>query len=417
MMRYILLGLIIILTCGREEDKVLLAIRGNTYTVGDFQKTLPTNLSTRLELEVAWKRFLLKKLLANYGAEKGLDLLPPLVEEIPEVERSTIIKKYYQKMIVEKTPLTKADFKKASDEVSLRVHFSQINFEHKEAADFAYMMVQEGRPFDSIIPFFYNPRFYNGDMGYVPYHFLSDETRAMLRMMKIGEVSPPFQEGRHWKLVFLKDKKKGPLKRIPEIKQVLREGLKKRKERLYLKDMVNFLKVKYQLIYNDTLLPYLLKPGDSIPDPILSDWLVRMNDKELRFGPTHQKLYEVSKKRDLDPRDLLEYEIQNELLYREAIASGFDRKYEPEIRAARENVIADHLYKILVQDSINITRSEIDSLMQERGEKNRRRAEAILKRGKEWERVKFLIVKLEAVLKPSVDSTVLNRILELKEEK
>ncbi|RKX68755.1 hypothetical protein DRP53_10055 [candidate division WOR-3 bacterium] len=401
-MKKIILAVLII-ACARKEETVL-KIGENRYTTLDLKLA-----------DSVWSEFLLNRLLANLGMRKDVHLLPPLVEEIPKQERSLIIKKYYEKMVKEKTPLTDADFRKALDEISLRVHLVQLNFETRKQADYAYMMIKKGVPFDTVVLLFRNPKFFSGDIGYVPYHFLSDETRAMIKRMKVGEISPPYRESYHWKIIQLVDKRKEELKNIERIKDVIRTGLKERKERLYLKRMVEELKKKHHVVYNESILPYLFKPYDSIPPIILNTWLVRMDDRELKLGSIHRDLYQLRSRMGYHPEDVLNYEIQNELLYQEALRAGFKEKFWRELRLAREDLIAKHMYKLLITDSINISAAEIDSIISKEGIKNRIQAERLLRESKEKARRKKIMIRLKTELAASLNVAVLNR-LGMKEE-
>lgn len=415
-MRWLVLTLLgLVIFCSHEHE-VFLTIEDINYTVGDFHQYCPTPFKSKIEADSAWHDFLLRKLLASLARERKLDYLPPLIEQIPIVEKSTIIKKFYEKMVKDKTPLTDQDFRRAYKEISTRVHLSQINFEKKKTAEFAYKMIKGGRPFDSMIPFFRNKKFFNGDMGYVPYHFLSDETRAEIKKLKAGDISKPFKELRHWKIIYLKDQKKDTLKSLAEIKSFIQGGLKERKERLYLKKMVDNLKKRYNLSYNDSLIPLLFLPRESIPPPDYNKWLVKMEQKEIKLSSIHDTLYSLYKTKGYDPRDVLDLELQNDLLYKEAIKNNYEKRFQSSVRKEVDDLMASMLYKSLILDSIKITNAELDSFMKSQKVKNRKVARFNLLLVKSRSREEKIIRRLEGELSVTLDSLVWSRLLTPKEE-
>ncbi|HIE05772.1 MAG TPA: hypothetical protein EYP58_03120 [bacterium (Candidatus Stahlbacteria)] len=416
-MRWRYIWVLLLLAACHPRSEALLTIDDSVYTDRDFKLYYPDRFSKKEIADSAWYDFFLRKLLAKYVRDQQLDLLPPLIEQIPSVQRSTIIKKFYEKMVKEKTTLTDRDFENAYEEIRTRVHLSQINFENEEMAQKVHQMVQNGFAFDSLTTLFRNPKFFNGDMGYVPYHFLSAEVRAEIKKLKKGEISKPFKELRHWKIIYLKDLRKEKIKPLSEIKDFISTGLKERKEKKFLKKMVANLKQKYKLVYNDSIIPYLLKPRDSIPPQIYNVWVVRMQKKEIGLNSIHNKLYNLYRSKGHDPRDVLDYELQNEILFQEAVSRGYEVKYQAEIEKAVEDLTASFLYKNLVIDSIKVSDSEIESLMKREGIENRVMAKYQLTMKKKKLQESKIFNWLKNQFSISVDSTVLGRLLALEEAK
>lgn len=365
-------GLFVVSSCVKEEEKVLVRIDGEVIKVKDFLKRwFPKKFaSLEEEKEAKFKTLeplIIKKLFVIEARKRGLDKDPRILQDYEKGKKRILLSALYRIEVTDKIKVSELELRKYYNLKSKDAHLYLILTDEEKVIKEVYEKLKKGVPFESLaVKYSQHPSAKKGgDVGFVNYAVMDEPTYRTVSHLKIGEFSKPVKLNKNRYAIFkLQEIRKRKLRPFKVEKKLLERQLKAKKERELAQEVYERIIKEAGLVYNEEGLKLLLKPKDSLTEKDLEVWVAKkLNDKKIIRVKNLLRMYDILPI-SLPPgwrKNEIKREIDKDVLYEYAKKLGIekDKEVRNELKKLMEDILYNYLYKEEVTDKISYTEEDV----------------------------------------------------------
>lgn len=352
-----LIPALVLLACGSPKDKPVATVNGTPITVAALTEVLPLRVDSTADMDTirhrALDNLITKQLFVLEAARQGLDTA---IEYQYELERRAVInQEFYNQVVGPGDQFSEMDVQAAYRLLATEAHLKVIAVEYETTAQRIVRELDQGTPFETLAVRHsqHGAAANGGDMGFVPQLFIEEPARSRVLPLKPGEHTPPFKTGNSYQVLLLAESR--PNEQVPplaEYRQELEMRLKQQRRRELANKFLADLRARLEydprgiavittrpvesLTEQDLELPVAVKDGSKYVK------VSRLTRVAARFTPaldTAMKNYAIRR------------EIEEDLIYQEALDRKLDRNPEVSRKLARKH--DDLLYQALFRKEVS----------------------------------------------------------------
>jgi hypothetical protein len=409
------------------EDKTLLTIGEDEYTVADFNERYqfaPADDSVKRMNLI--DDYINQMLVFTEAKEQGYDDDPVVKTALETNQRDVIWRSYYSDVILGKIKVGDTEVRDTYNKIVEQYHLAQIVVAEESLANYVSNELKKGASFDDMLVFSLDTMSAGGDIGTFSIMSIPPEITISLKKVKEGGVTEPIHFGEYYMIFKVIEHMIAESPKYDDVKENIRNNLRQEKARAEGEKYFDKLTERARVEYNPEGLDILLKPESLITESDLNTWVVKKYDTAFVYvRSVIDAVRYLHAGSQVDPKYLIEQELIPDLIYDEAIS-----KYHHKQKATKRKIA--NVYSMLVFQkfySDNVTgKATVDSAdvreyyrthRDEFKDMDEKRAHSIITVRLRDEIVQNLrqglFGRLREKYKPEINETVLVRLL--KEEK
>jgi peptidyl-prolyl cis-trans isomerase C len=359
------LGLAISIFASCVDNKVLLTINKDQYTVDDFNSRIqfaPTDDSVKRTEKI--NEFVNQMLVICAAREQGYEKDPVVTAAFETNRKDIITRGFYEAQVIDKIKISDYDAKKKYDQYMDQYHLAQIVLPSESLASFLGKEIKRGVEFDSLLKYSLDTLTANGDIGSFSALSLPPEIFEAIKKTKIGTTTEPILFGEYYYILKVIEHKKADTPKFDDVKESIKSSLLREKAMALGEKFTTSLIDKAHVEYNDEGFACLLKPDSTITEKDLDTWIVKkVTGKDTNIVRVRSIIDAVRyqyQRSNLDPKILVQRALLPDLLYDEAIRTKAENL--PRIKKDLRNAMNTLLYQKFYSDNV-LEKVVIDSAM------------------------------------------------------
>ncbi|MEO0071841.1 MAG: hypothetical protein ABIK10_00170 [candidate division WOR-3 bacterium] len=348
---------------GCQKKPVLAEVNGEKITQEEFIQKLPKGFTSdtvaRKYINNLLEQLIIRKLFIKAGRDLGL--LNELASILEVDKKKMLISYLYDEVITKNARLTKNEAEYAKKLAKYDARVAVLEIPNESLASCIYYDIKNSQSLDNLIPKysqFLSPQ-YPTDR-FLPVYEFDKKIRSIILELKENEVSVPTKSSNFYQIVILRTKKaaddpKGLRCRYAQ--RILEEEKRTQLENEYLSRLTR--RIEYnprgiRVFYKD---PELINPDEE------TIWVAKKDRRKVVYVKTFLPLARrFPKLLDTLMREYaIKREIEEDLLYEDALARGLDKNKEflEDLKLRTEDLLYEKFYLSEITQKILVTPEEI----------------------------------------------------------
>ena len=366
-MSILLVSVLAISSCGKPGDRPVARVNGAAIAASEVAAAMPLRADSTANLDSIRhsivNSLVNKQLFIQEARRQGLE--KDIEYQLELEQRATVNQELYNAIVEPANRLNEMELQTAYKLYQTEAHLKVIAVKDESTAQRLVQELDRGVPFETLAvrSSRHGSAANGGDVGFVPELYVEEPVRSRVLPLKPGQHTPPVLVDNGWQILLLVETR--PNEQAPplsEFRQELEMRLKQQRRRELAQRFLADLRARLE--YNPQGLEILkARPVDSITDA----------EKEVpvavKDGTKYVKVLRLLKVAARFPPDLdtamktyaVKREIEEDLIYQEALGRKLDRK--PEVREQlarkRDDLLYQALFKKEVSDSLSVTDGDV----------------------------------------------------------
>jgi len=364
-----LLSAVLLLAVCRSDParRAVARVNGRALTVSELAATLPDRVDPMRNDSTVKRRYLeeliIKELVAQEAERRGLEEVTSHHEELGL--KAFLIQELYRRVTAAGREVTPEGLDSAYGGLATELRLRLIEVAEESVARRVTAELAQGVPFESlavrrsVLPNAAS----GGDLGWLPGVWLETPVRVLVEELEPGEHTPAVPVRDRWQFVKLEGRREAdpPLPPLEQIRGELLVRLRQFRQQLLAREYQS--QVRRRLEFVPEGIAVIIKPADSItPAEKEVPVAIRDGEKYVKVARLMHVLRRFPPALDSAMRCYaVERELEEDLMYEEALALGLDRL--PSVRDSvaryRRRLLNQALYQRAVVESVKVSEAEI----------------------------------------------------------
>jgi parvulin-like peptidyl-prolyl isomerase len=358
---------------GGPGTRAVATVDGKPIAESDFAAVMPMGMDTTPAGDSARLRLLdnliNKKLFVAEALRRGMD--KDIQYQLELEQRSIVNQELYKAVTGAGDKVNDTELQAAYKLMGTELHLKVIAVKDESLAQRVAAELGAGAPFETLATRYSSMRgsANGGDVGFVPAFFIEDPLRSRALALKPGEHTEPVKYQDQYQIIMLVESRpNAELPAYAEYKQELEMRVKTQRKRelagKYLTDM------RARIEYVDQSVDLIaFKPLDSITDAE-RDLPVAIKDKTKYVKVARLLAVAARFPAGLDTamrRYAVKREIEDDLMYEDALKRGLDKKPDIRKQLARrhDDLLYQELFKKEVSQASSVTDADVAAYYQQ----------------------------------------------------
>jgi parvulin-like peptidyl-prolyl isomerase len=327
-LKYLYIPLFLFLVTCSFENKTLLEINGDKYTVADFQERFqfaPSDDSVKKMEKI--NEYINQMLVYKEAKEAGYDKDPVVVAAFESSRKDIIWRAYYNDIVVKKVKVSDTEIRNLYDKIIDQYHLAQIVVAEESLANYLGAELKKGASFEDLLVFSLDTISKNGDIGTFSVISIPEEIMKALKKVRDGGVTEPVKFGEYYMVFKVVEHSTADKPTYADVKENIRNNLWQEKVRGKGEEYYNKLIERAKVEYNPSGLEILSKPDSLITEQDLNTWVVKKYDTSYVYVRSVLSAVQYLRgNAQLDPKYLIDQELIPDLVYDEAMKNYYDKR-------------------------------------------------------------------------------------------
>ena len=362
-LKYLLIPFFLfIITCS-FENKTLLSINENSYSVADFQERLPFSPGDDSAKKMEkLNEYVNQMLVIEEAMAAGYEDDPVVKAAYATNERDVIWRSYYDDAVIKKVKVNDSEVRALYEKIIEQYHLAQIVVAEESLANHLEKELKRGASFEDLLVYSLDTISENGDIGTFSVVSIPPEIMQVLKNVKTGGITESVKFGEYYMLFKVVEHSTADKPAFEEVKENIRNNLWQDKARQAGEEYYNKLMDRARVEYNDEGLAILLKPDSMITEEDLNTWVVKKYDTSFVYvrSVIDAVRYLRSSGR-VDPKYLIDQELVPDLIYDEAIKNYHDKRQttKRKLRNTHNTLLYQKYYSDMVTEKVAVDSNEV----------------------------------------------------------
>jgi len=363
---FLLWCIIIVTSC---EQKALVTIQGERYTIDDFtdmHQFSPTDDS--LQRRALIEEYVSQLTMIHEARDQGYED-DPVVKEAFETHRRDIISRgYYEKNVLDKVKVSEAELRERYARMVDMYHLAQIVCESESLARYIDAQLKKGASFDDLLVYSLDTLTENGDIGEFSAEQLPIEIFEPISDLREGQTTEPILFGDFYYILKLIEHSSADEPTFAEVKEYIKNDLSRQQAMEIADEFIQQILDDAKIEYNQEGLQALIKPESLLTMDDLNLWVIKKYDSTyVRVRTLRDAVYYQYTQSRIDPKRLIDRVLIPDLIYDQAIEKHYDEsiKVKVQMGKALNMLMYQKYYSDNVLEKVSVDSTEVVRYYQE----------------------------------------------------